>query len=130
MGWSVAIAANDGGSGKSEALFRSNDVDNSLTFISKPKIGETEFLDVILERKALNPRVGFFDKLSHVLEIFPGRRRYILGHVSKEPAESFGGAHYVVGSSKSTVGSSHFPPRISKAFKGLLDPDESLLAYW
>ena len=49
----VTIAANDGRSGQCESLLGANDMDNALSFISKPKIGQIKSLDVLFKGKTL-----------------------------------------------------------------------------
>lgn len=59
-------------------------MNNALTFVPQPKISETKCFDVVLERKALRSRVGFFDELSDILEVLPRRSRDILTTVWSE----------------------------------------------
>jgi hypothetical protein len=72
MGRRVAVAADDGGAGKGEALLGANDVDDALPLVTEAKVCDTELLDVLLERYALCPGVVLLDEARDVLEGFPG----------------------------------------------------------
>ncbi|GFF30512.1 LOW QUALITY PROTEIN: Lysine-specific demethylase 8 [Aspergillus udagawae] len=74
----VAVTADNGGTGKREPLLGTDDVNNTLTPISHAEICETEVLDVLFEGGALQTRVGFFDELFDILEVFSRRGRDVL----------------------------------------------------
>lgn len=53
VGGGVAVTADDGRTGQSEALLRANDVDNALSLVAEAEVCDTEVLDVLLERDTL-----------------------------------------------------------------------------
>jgi hypothetical protein len=59
-------------------LLGTDDVNNTLTPITHAEICETEVLDILFEGGALQTRVGFFDELFDILEVFPRRGRDVL----------------------------------------------------
>ena len=58
----MTIPTNDGRTGESEPLFRSDDMDDPLPTISHSKVSQSEFLDIVFERSDLGARVGFLDE--------------------------------------------------------------------
>jgi hypothetical protein len=50
----VRVAANDGCTRKREALLGADDVDDTLSLVAQAKIGQTELLDIVLERHDLS----------------------------------------------------------------------------
>ena len=98
----VAVATDYSRTWQSETLLRSDDVDNALPFISEPKIGEFEVLDVLFQRLALQTRVVFLDELRDVLEVLPRGRWDV-----------------VIGGGKSAVCSSYLAASIGKTLERL-----------
>jgi hypothetical protein len=72
VGGGVAVTANNGCSGQSEALLGADNVDNTLTLIAHTEVGETKVLDILLESCALEAGVALLDEFGGVLEVFPG----------------------------------------------------------
>lgn len=66
----MAVAADDGGAGESEALLGANDMDNALTLVAQAEICQTKVLDVLLESDALCTRVILLDEGGNVLDAF------------------------------------------------------------
>jgi hypothetical protein len=69
MGRCMAVSADNSGARQREALLRSNDVHNALSFVSKAKVGKTKIFDILLQCFALDSGVGLLHKLSNVLEV-------------------------------------------------------------
>ena len=67
----MAVTANDGRPGQSEALFGSNNVDNTLALVGHAEVGETKVLDILLEGRALEAGVVLLDELGGIREVFP-----------------------------------------------------------
>lgn len=55
VGRGVAVSTDDCGAGEGEALFRANNVDDSLPLVAQAKVGDTELLDIVLQGDALYP---------------------------------------------------------------------------
>jgi hypothetical protein len=86
----VAVTADDSGAGQGEALLGANDVDDTLALVAHAKVGQAEVLDVLLEGCALQTRVGLFDELLGILEVFPRRRGNVLLDASNALAMVYG----------------------------------------
>lgn len=69
VGRGVAVAADDGGAGQSEALLGADDVDDALTVVIEAEEGQVEVADVLLEGDALRAGVGIVDEAGDVLEV-------------------------------------------------------------
>ena len=104
----MTISADDSGTRKRETLLRADDMYDTLTLVSKSEIGQTESFYIFFECEALCARIGFFDELSDVLEIFSGRRRYILScfRDGSEVFKFLGGTYMICGG-KSAIRSSN-----------------------
>jgi hypothetical protein len=59
-------------------LLGTDDVNDTLAPVSHAEICESEVLDVLFEGAALQTRVGLFDELFDILEVFPRRGRDVL----------------------------------------------------
>ena len=68
----VGVAADDGRTGKGEALLGADDVDDALALVGEAKVCDAELLDVLLERHALESRVLLLDEGLDILEVFAG----------------------------------------------------------
>lgn len=82
VGGGVAVATDDGSGGQSKALFRANDVDNTLALVAQAKICDAKVLYIFLEGNALCARVVFLDESSNILESFSGRSWNVLAKES------------------------------------------------
>lgn len=78
----VGVTAYDGSSWKGEALFRTDDMDDTLTLVAETKVGKAESLYIIFEGEALYARVSFFDESFGVRVICARGSRYVLGEGS------------------------------------------------
>lgn len=74
----VAVTADNGGTGESEPLLGPDDVNDTLALISHAEVCETKVLDVLFEGGALQTRVGLFNELFDILEVFPRGGRDVL----------------------------------------------------
>ena len=98
----VAVAADHRRAGKSEALLRTNDVNDTLPLVAQAEVGELEILDVLLEGLALCSAVVLLDEVADVLEVFPG-----------------GSRHVVIGGDKGVVGTANLAAGVPQALEGL-----------
>lgn len=53
MGGCITVSANNGGPRQSEALLRSDDMNDALSVIPEPEICETKGFDIFFERQTL-----------------------------------------------------------------------------
>jgi hypothetical protein len=74
----VAVTADYGRAWEGEALFWSNDVNDTLSLVAEAKVCQAELFDVCLQRFALCPAVGLVDEGGDVLEVFARRGRNVL----------------------------------------------------
>jgi hypothetical protein len=70
VGGSVTVTADNSCAGESEALLRTDNVDDTLSLVVHSKVCQTEVLDVLFEGGALQAGVVLFDELFDVLEVF------------------------------------------------------------
>lgn len=68
----VRVTADDGRPGQSEALFRSDDVDNTLSCVADAEVCNAEVFYVALERDGLLSGGGLFDEGLDGLEVLTG----------------------------------------------------------
>lgn len=74
----VTVTADDGGAWQREALFRPNDMYDTLSLVVETKVREIEGLDVVLQSYTLRTRVSLFDKFVGCSERFPRCGRDVL----------------------------------------------------
>jgi hypothetical protein len=67
MGGSMGVTADDSGTGKSEPLFGSDDMDDTLTVIAEAEVGEIEGFYVVFEGCALQTGILFLNEARDVL---------------------------------------------------------------
>ena len=89
VGGSVAVTTYDGRSWESEALLRSDNVDDTLAVIIEAKECEIEVLDVLLKGDTLCSRVGVLDEAGYIFEVLAGGRGDILRRGEYELATWF-----------------------------------------
>mmetsp|Transcript_46269 Transcript_46269/g.112138 ORF Transcript_46269/g.112138 Transcript_46269/m.112138 type:complete len:221 (-) Transcript_46269:102-764(-) len=102
MGCRVGISTDSDASWKSESLFGSNNVHNTLTLIGHSKVLESKVLDILFQLHNLCSTGGFFNKgldVNQLTAIF--------------------GRNIVVNGSKSTIGTTDSTRTETKSFKGL-----------
>ena len=102
VGGSVRISTDGDTSRQSETLFRSNNVNNSLSFISERKVWQVKVLDIDFQLKHLCSTGGFFDKGFHIDQL-----------------GSVGRGHIMVDSDQSTIRSTNTAFGHTQTFKGL-----------
>ena len=117
---SVTVSTNYGASREGEALFRADNMNDSLTFITQSEICQSKGLDIIFESNALRARISFFNELSYVPEVFPWGCRYILTEVNVDQFDEQKGKADVISGCQGTIGSSNFAICIPQSFKCLL----------
>jgi hypothetical protein len=113
----VAVATDDGGARKREALLRTNDVDNSLALVAQSEVGQAKVLDVFLQRNALGARLVLFDKGLDIAVVASRRSRDVLERLA---GKARGGVTNVIDGCKSAIWTSNGPPSSFQALKGLL----------
>lgn len=64
----MAVTANQGCAGKGESLLWSNNVDNALPLVAEAKVGDSEFLDILLKSYTLCAGVVLLDEAADVLQ--------------------------------------------------------------
>ena len=69
VGGGVAVTADNCGTWQSESLLRTDNVNNSLTLVTKAKVCDAEVLDIVLEGHALESGIFLFDEGLDVLEV-------------------------------------------------------------
>ena len=96
-------------------------MDNALPLVAQTKVGETEFLDVVLECQTLCSGVVFLYEGPDVLEVFSRCGRYVLFFQSVHCRPSCGLCedNYVVSGCKGAVRSPDLPLRIAQALERL-----------
>jgi hypothetical protein len=74
VGRRVGIPAYGHTARQRKALFRSDDMDDALSFIGERKVLETKIFNIRFELQHLRPRRCFFNKFGHTNELGPVRR--------------------------------------------------------
>lgn len=75
----VRVTADDSGSWEGEALFGTDDMDDTLTLVAEAEIGEAKSLYIVFEGEALRARIGFLDEGFGVRVVCARGSRYVLG---------------------------------------------------
>jgi hypothetical protein len=78
MGRGVTVAANNSGAWQSETLLRTDDMNDALSLVAKPKICDAEILDVIFEGHALELGIFLFNEGLDALKVLSRRGRNVL----------------------------------------------------
>lgn len=102
MSCSVRVSTNRDTSWKSKSLFRSNNMDNSLTFIGHSKVFEPEIFDVLFELQHLCSTGSLFNKSRDINQL-----------------RSVFGGNIVIDRRQGAIRSADAAPGKSQAFKGL-----------
>lgn len=74
----MAVTADKGGAGQSEALLRADNVDDALTLVAETEICEAEVFYVFFESHALQTRVVLLNEGGNVLDALSGFGRDIV----------------------------------------------------
>ena len=117
----VTISTDDSGSWKRETLLRADDMHDTLTLVPKSEVGQPEGFYVVFECEALGARIGLFDELSDVFEIFSGRRRNVLSCFRDgSDVSKFLWGTYMICGGESAIRPSNLTLCVPQAFKCLL----------
>lgn len=79
MGGGMGVTTDDSGAWKGEALFRTDDVDDTLALVAEAEVGEAKGLHVFFESEALGARVSFLNKGFGVCVVCARGGRDVLG---------------------------------------------------
>jgi hypothetical protein len=69
MGRGVAVTADNSGAWESKTLLGTDDVDDSLTLITKTEVSNAKVLDIVLEGHTLESGIFLFDKGLNIFKV-------------------------------------------------------------